>query len=152
MSALAFALFIGWVYRNFGSSAGCVTFLLIFLSPWFFRFAFNLWWALWSFYIPFLTTLLILERRQKKGAKLFDYKLILYLCIALYVKFFFTGAEFITSTLVAAVTPIIYYLFLDKEQIKTKLTYFIKSSIAACLTIVLCLLQLAMQIRYCDGS
>ena len=105
LSALVFALFAGWVFRNFGTLTGIITFLLIFLSPWFFRFAFNLWWALWSFYIPFITMLLVLERRKKRGLQLFDNKLICYLCIALFVKFQFTGAEFITSTLVTAVCP-----------------------------------------------
>lgn len=96
--------------------------------------------------------LLILERRKKKGIQLFDNKLICYLCIALFVKFQFTGAEFITSTLVTAVSPIIFYLLLDRITLKKGFLYFTKASLFACLTIVVGLLQLVVQIRFLDGS
>lgn len=152
LSALAFTLFIGWTYRNYGLFVGIGTLLLIFLSPWLFRFAFSLWWALWSFYIPFLTMLLILERRFNKGLKMFDNKLILYLTISVFAKFFFTGGEFITSALVAAVCPIIYYLYLTKTKLKKSIIYLTKASCAACFAVLLGLLQLAVQVRYLEGS
>lgn len=153
LSSLAFALFIGWVYRNYKMLPAIIAFVFLFLSPWLFRFALNLWWALWSFYIPFITMLLVLERRKKYNKQLFNTSLLIYLGIAVFVKFFFTGAEFISSALVAAVSPIIYYLLQDKLLlVKHKFIYFLKSCVAACFGVILGLFQLVVQLRFLEGT
>lgn len=145
LSALAFALFIGWVSRNFGILPAIITFLLILFSAGIYRFAFNLWWALWSFYIPFVTMLLVLEKREKKEKNLFDNTLLLILGLTMFLKFFFTGGEFITSALVMAICPIIFYLIWKNVKIKFGLLYFIKSSIAASLATMLGLALMTFQ-------
>lgn len=145
LSALAFALFVGWISRNFGIIPAIVTFLLILFSAGIYRFAFNLWWALWSFYIPFITMLLVLEKRKKRNKQLFDGKLLIILGFTMFLKFFFTGGEFITSTLVMAMCPIIFYLLWEEVSIRFGITYFIKASITACLATILGLILMTFQ-------
>lgn len=145
LSALAFALFVGWISRNFGIVAGITTFTIILLSPGIYRFAFNLWWALWSFYIPFITLLLVLERREKKGRKLFDNRLLYILGITVFLKFFFTGGEFITSTLVMTMSPIVFYLLWKENNSKRGIIFFIKGSLISCFSTIMGLVLLTFQ-------
>ena len=152
-TALAFSLFLGWVYRNFKFAVALICFFFLFLSPVLFRFTINLWWALWSFYIPFITMLLVLERRKRIGRELFDTKLLIILAISVFVKFFFTGGEFITSTLVSATTPIIFYLLLQKRIYGiNKWIYFFKSCIAALIGMLMGIMLLVIQLRDFFGN
>lgn len=152
LTTLAFILIICWVRRNFGLAIGVFTFILLLLSSWPMRFSHNLWWALWSFYIPFITMLLVLEKKQSNPEKFSGSKVLIYLFVAMFVKFLFTGAEFITSTAVMAICPILYYSLIEKRNKKETLLLFIKSSAVAIAAIFLGFLFLIIQIKLYEGS
>lgn len=153
LTSLIFALFLGWIYRNYQFSVALIAFLFLLLSPVLFRFVFNLWWALWSFFIPFITMLLILERRERHNIPKFDFKLLMILFVCVFIKFFFTGGEFISSALVSATVPIIYYLLLETRMSAiAKWTYFFKSCIAALIGVLMGLLLLLIQLRDSFGN
>lgn len=152
LTTLAFIFIIGWIKRNFGYKVGIIVFVLLLLSPWLMRFTHNLWWALWSFYIPFITMLLVLEKKEKHPASISDNKVFLYLGIAMFVKFLFTGAEFISTTAIMAVCPVIYYSIKTQLKLKDGILFFIKSSFSVILGAIAGFLFLFTQIKLYKGT
>ncbi|MFR9166526.1 MAG: hypothetical protein ACLVKO_10035 [Dysgonomonas sp.] len=149
--ALCFLLFLKWVFRNYGFLTSIITFGLIFLSPWIIKFGHNLWWAFWSFYIPFLTMLLVYEKNYPNTKKFSPAKIFLFMYFAVFLKCFFTGFEFISATLMAAFSPIVYYLILEKETFKKTVITFVKNSIAALMGVITAMVILILQIKVKEG-
>lgn len=152
LSALLLTLFAKWTSSNYGFFVGLAVFALIFISPWFFRFAYSLWWTLWSYYIPFIFLLFYLDKKRRDANPKLDLKFYGLLCLAIFIKFFFTGPEFLTTTLVMAICPIIYHLYVTRETFKSSIIYLSKSSIACILGVLLGMLLLVVQIKMLTGS
>ena len=147
LTSLVFVLFTKWVNKNFGFIACLATFILLFLSPWFFRLAYNLWWALWSFYIPFIVLTLFLQKTNKLNLKFY-----LLVALTLFAKFIFTGAEFISTTLVMSICPIIFFLIYRSYSLKDSFICLFKSSFAALFGVLMGFIVLVIQIRILDGN
>lgn len=151
LSALCFTLLLGWVHRNFGLLTAVVVLLLITMSSWITFFGNSLWWGLWSSYIPFITMLLVLEYNHKTK-KLTSKKILLYLFLSVFAKCVFNGYEFISTALVSAMCPIIYYSFLEKQKLSSFLSFFIKASFTAIVAVITQMIILVTQIRIVMGS
>lgn len=152
LSVAVFILFVKWVLNNWGFLTAFVTFILIFITPWVFGMAYNLWWALWSFYIPFITMLFVLDRRRKENKYHLDFKVYAILFLTVFLKFFFTGAEFITTTLIMSVCPVIFHLIATKTELRSGVLQFLKASLTCILGILAGMLLLVIQIRMEDGT
>lgn len=150
--SLCFVLFLGWCYRNFGFISSLITFIFIFLSPWLVKFGYNLWWALWSFYIPFLTITFLMEKKAKKPESVSERKVLLAVFLSMFVKCIFTGFEFISSTLVMAICPIIFYGIACGMNINKLLIFVVKASICALLGVVAEMPVLITQIKFYNGT
>ena len=150
--AFIFTLFIGWCYRNFNFVSSLIPFVCLILSPLLMMYGFNLWWTLWSFYLPFVTMLLVLEQKNKHEGKYSDKKILLCLFAAVFVKCFFTGFEYITSTLIAALCPILYYQILNKSSFKQIIVFIFKAGIVCLLAVFSEMLILITQIKFLEGS
>lgn len=151
--SLCFTLFLGWAYRNFGFIAALSTFLLIFISSWLVLFGGNgLWWALWNFYVPFLTLLLLLEKKHNSPDKISVNSILGWLFLAVLIKLIFSGLEFISTAMLTIFIPIVYYAFVEKW----KIIYFIKTSIQAAFVaggaIIIQFGVLIIQLRFLLGS
>ena len=149
---ICFILFLGWVYRNFSFTSSIITFLLLLLSPALTLFGHNLWWALWSYYIPFITMLLVFERKSLNPEKWTNNKLLLAMFLSVFAKCIFTGFEYITSTLVAAICPVIYYCIDTEKTLKETILSLIKFSVIAVLAVIAEMFVLILQIRALDGT
>ncbi len=150
--ALIFILFAGWIYRNFGFLASLTTLIFIFFSSWLNVYAHNLWWVLWNFYLPFLTMLLVLERRHHSPEKMSEWKVLIYLFEAVFIKCFFTGFEFITTTLAAAMCPIVYYFYIERKTFMQFILFSIKAGVCMVLGVLAQMAMLITQIKFLDGS
>ncbi len=150
--ALIFVLFGAWVYRNHGFLASLITLLLTFLSPWLNVFAHNLWWVLWNFYLPFLTMLFLLEYRNKSPEKVSKGKIIIAIFLAVFLKCFFSGFEFITTTLISAFVPVVYYGVKEKQSLRMFITDGVKYSLAMLAGVLAQMLILITQIRFLEGQ
>lgn len=150
--AFIFVLFGAWVYRNYGFVASLITLLLVFLSPWINVFAHNLWWVLWNFYIPFLTMLLLLERRHKNPDKISQPVVVAGLFFAVFFKCFFSGFEFISTTLISALCPFVYYAIREKQHLKSFLLDGIKYSGTMLMAVLAQMLMLIVQIKHLEGT
>lgn len=150
LSALCFVLILGWAYRNFGLIASSVMLLLITLSPWLTYYGYSLWWGLWCIYVPFVATLLVLERNHKKKMK--PGIIIFYIALSVFIKCMLNGFEVITTSLVALVCPIVYYFFLEKRRFMDFVFFSAKVTLFSALAAVLEMLLLITQIRAVKGS
>lgn len=152
LTAICFTLFIGWVYRNCGFGSSVVTALLVLLSPWLNNFGHNLWWSFWNFYIPFLTMLLLLERNHKKPGCYSDLKILMALFAAMFAKCFFSGYEYITTVLLSAICPFVYYTIIENENFLYFIRISIKAGLSMVLGVVVSMLFLVIQIGSLNGS
>lgn len=149
--ALIFVLFGAWAYRNYGFLASLITLSLTFLSPWLNVFAHNLWWVLWNFYLPFLAMLLLLEYKNKCPEKISKGRIIIAVFIAVFLKCFFSGFEFITTTLISAFVPIVYYAVKEKQSLKNFICDDIRYSLAMLAGVFAQMLVLITQIKFLEG-
>lgn len=152
LTVLCFVVFIGWVSRNFGLLSAIIILILISLSTWLIMFSHNLWWALWSFYIPFLTMLLLLERNYKADRKMSFLKIGCFLFVAVFFKCIFTGFEFISTTLIALMCPAVFYFFLEKKRFSNFILFSIKAGLVSIAAIIAEMLVLLVQFRFYVGS
>lgn len=139
LMALVLICILAWIDRIFGRIPFLVSFLFVFLSPWIVLFAGaagSLWWCIWSFFLPFMVTLLLLEKRHN-GEAISEKKIYMWLFIAVFLKCFFSGFEFITVPLIAIYCPIIFYAYLEKVSLKSFLLFSAKIGVVA-LVAVLC--------------
>lgn len=152
LTAFLFVLFIGWCYRNFGFKSSLVVFLLLLFSPWVNIFSHNLWWSFWSFYLPFVTMLLLLEKRHNNPHSVSDKKILGLLFIAVFVKCVFSGFEFITSILLAIICPVVYYYLLEKRTFKQFFIFSVKAGICSVGAIIAEMFILVLQLKELTGS
>lgn len=151
LSTLCFTLFLGWVFRNFGVVSATLTLLLVAMSSWITLFGHSLWWSLWAAYIPFVTMLLVLEY-SNKVKRLSSKKVLLYLFLSVFAKCIFNGYEFISTILVSAMCPIIFYAFLERQKLKSFFLFFVKASVTAVVAVVFQMIVLITQIKFVMGS
>ncbi len=151
--AFCLLLFFAWVYRSFGLMAATITFILTFLSQWIVLFCGNgLWWALWSFFLPFIVPLLLLEKQCKNPHGTSDMKIFLSITFTIFLKCFFTGFEFITTTLCIAFCPIIYYHILRQSTLKEFILFTFKSGIAVIGGLLIYMLVYILQLSSLFGD
>lgn len=147
LNAFIFSLIIGWCKRNFGLITALIVLIFIAFSSWIWLFSASLWWCLWAFYIPFLTMLLGLEFIKSNPNKI-----LLLTFASLFLKCFFNGYEYITTTLIAVFVPIVYYYIKENKKIKDFVIFSFKTTIVLLLGIVINMLILLIQLKQLKGS
>lgn len=151
--ALCFMLFVAWAYRNFGFVSALVCFIFVFLSSWIVLFGGNgLWWSLWSFYIPFLTVLLLMEKKHSNPESITYRKILVYIFIAFIVKMFFTGLEFMTTIMLTIFIPIVYYFWIERRSIIEFLKFSFQAGVVALLAVAIQFGVLILQLRDLLGT
>lgn len=150
LCSLVFVLFIAWCYRNYGFLPALITFILIALSSWIILIGMSLWWSLWGLYIPFIVSLYVFEKRDK--GQVTDRKVVLWILLAIFLKCLFTGMEFITSSMMAIYSPVIYYAIKNREKIVSTIVLSCKMGIAALISVACSLIILLFQIQAVMGS
>lgn len=147
LNAFIFSVFIVWCKRNFGLIPSLVVLFFIAISSWIWLFASSLWWCLWAFYIPFLTQLLALEY-----FKLSSKKILLLTFISIFLKCFFNGFEYITTTLIAVYAPIVFYYIKENKKINDFILFSFKTGIVLIVGIQAEMFVLLLQLKYLKGS
>ena len=147
LNAFIFSIFIGWCKRNFGAIPSLIVLFFIAISSWIWLFASSLWWCLWAFYIPFSTMLLALEFFKSNPKKIFFLTF-----IGIFLKCFFNGFEYITTTLIAVYAPIVFYYIKDHKKINDFLLFGFKTGIVLISGILVEMFVLLLQLKYLKGS
>ena len=150
-TALAFAIFLYWVFLNWGWGTTVGMFVLILFSQWVTVYGRNLFWVLSVFYIPFLTALLWLHKCEAKSKNPLTITFLL-MFGSVFIKFLFTGFEYMTTVMVMAVIPWVFYS-IDRYWDVKKIAQSASAACGGVLTAVLAgILWLSAQYAVLTGS
>ena len=151
LSAIAFTFIINWFYEEFGLLSALFVLGSALLSHWLTVFGKNLWWSLWAFYLPMIVILYYLKNnRDTKNHQIFKLGLLIFIAVS--IKCFINGYEYITTTLIMMITPCIYYALLDKWNRNLCLKWTIAISAGTGAAIILSLIMLCFQIGAVKGG
>jgi hypothetical protein len=148
---IVLCLILVWASRNFGLMTSMVLLLSLLFSLWIVAFGRNLWFAMWAFYLPMATVMLILQKEVKTGK---DYGPLLYAAVfvTILLKLLFTSYEFVTSSLVMVFVPLVYFWFRYDWHWKKSIIRIIKMGTVCVLALLISMVVLAFQIKSIDGS
>lgn len=113
LSAIALTAIIGWFCEEFNWIVALFVLASAVFSHWLTVFGKNLWWSMWAFYLPMIVVLYYLKQNRDTENRL-PIKLGILILISVFIKCFINGFEYITTTLVMMVVPLVYYAILDK--------------------------------------
>jgi len=150
LSAAILSLIFLWITGEFGLAAGVAALVGTALSQWLTLFGKNLWWSIWAFYLPMLIVLYFLG--SARPLKLNPVRFGLVVFLAVLSKCFFTGYEYITTTLVMMAVPLVYFSFRDKTGWKPFLSGLLVAMAASVTAILASMTVLCFQIAAVDGS
>lgn len=108
--SILLSLFLYWISQRFNFRVSVITFLLLLPNYWLFLYGKSSWWCNWVYFLPFVYSLLFFEKNKNPSFK----KYIFSLSFLFFLKFWFTGFEFITVFLISSSIPYIYYRFENK--------------------------------------
>ena len=145
LSAIALTAIIGWFYEEFGGWVAIFVIGSAVLSQWLTVFGKNLWWSLWAFYLPMIAVMYFLKRyRETLDQKLIRFGIVIFIAVS--IKCFINGYEYITTTLVMMMVPLVYYVILDKWNGRQCIKWTLAAGLGSGVAIFLSLLLLCFQI------
>lgn len=145
LSAIALTTIIGWFYEEFGGWVAIYVTGSAVLSQWLTVFGKNLWWSLWAFYLPMIVVLYFLKHhRETLNRQHIRFGILI--AIAVFIKCFINGFEYITTTLVMMLVPFVYYAVLDKWNGRQCLKWSLVAGLASGAAIFFSLILLCFQI------
>ena len=145
LSAIALTAIIGWFYEEFGGWVAIFALCSAVLSQWLTVFGKNLWWSLWAFYLPMIAVMYFLKRyRETLDQQLIRFGVLI--AIAVFIKCFINGFEYITTTLVMMMVPFVYYVVLDKWRGRQYLKWTLVAGLGSGVAIFFSLIMLCFQI------
>ena len=151
LTAIAVTAIVGWFYDEFGGWIAIFVLCSAVLSQWLTVFGKNLWWSLWAFYLPMIVVLYLLKRHRVPANRQFI-KFGILIFIAVFIKCFINGFEYITTTLIMMVTPCIYYAVLDRWNRHQYLKWTLAAGLGSGVAIFLSLIVLCFQIGAVKGG
>lgn len=146
--SIFFTIILNWVLENFGRVSALICFLFLILSPILTLMAKSLWWSLWSFYVPFVTSLLLFQSGYSKN----NINIFLIMSVSIFIKIWLTGFEFIAPTVLMCFVPVFYYNVLYDKGFKQLVSNLIVISSSIFSSVIAGLMFLILQIYYLTGS
>lgn len=150
LTSLIFTLFLKWVVQQFGLVTSIITLLLIITSYWIIIFSKNIWWSLWSFYLPFILILRYFEKNRT--SKISFIKIGIISSFLIFIKCFFTGYEYITTTLIMFMMPIIFYSLSDNWSLLKFFKIAFSAAFGAIIGIIVSILVLLFQLSHLNSQ
>ena len=151
LSALVLTAFLYWVKRLWGFHIAIAVLVAILFSQWMTLFGRNLYWIFWAFYIPFISSLWYLEFRSgNRNIKQHEIFLVLY--ISMVVKCLFNGFEYISSVLVMAMIPFVFYGIYNKWGWNLFVKRFLTGSAGALAAVLTVMFILTVQLSFEKGT
>jgi hypothetical protein len=151
LSALTLALIVLWFAVEFNIFTGAFVLGSMVLSQWLVVFGRNLWWSIWAFYLP-MVVLLFLLRRYKEPKTLDGVKLGILVFILVFIKCLINGYEYMTTTLIMMMVPLVYYNILYKSGVRRLLQDIALMVFGSSLAIFLSVMILCFQVGTVEGS
>jgi hypothetical protein len=145
LSAGALTCIIGWFYEEFGGWVAIFVIGSAVLSQWLTVFGKNLWWSLWAFYLPMIVVMYFLKRyRETLDRQLIRFGIVIFIAVS--IKCFINGYEYITTTLIMMMVPFVYYVILDKWSGRQYVKWMLAAGLGSGVAIFLSFIMLCFQI------
>ena len=145
LSAIALTAIVGWFYDEFGGWIAIFVLCSMVFSQWLTVFGKNLWWSLWAFYLPMIVVMYFLKRyRETLNQQRIRFGIVIFIAVS--IKCFINGFEYITTTLIMMMTPCIYYAVLYKWSRRHCVKWTLVASLGSGVAIFFTLIMLCFQI------
>ena len=151
LSSIALTAIINWFYDEFGWQVMIFVVGSVVVSQWLTVFGRNLYWGLWAYYLPMIVVIYFLKRHRSSSTPQFIRFGIL-IFISFSIKCFINGYEYITTTLVMMMVPLVYYAILEKWNWKQCLKWVFAAVLGSGAAIFLSLTLLCIQIGSVKGG
>ena len=151
LTATTLTLIALWFYLEFSLLVAVFVLIPMVVSQWLVVFGQNLWWCLWSFYVPMVTVMYFL-RYDRTLTKSPAIRFICLIFFGVLAKVFFTGYEYLTTTLIMMMVPLVFYYVLDQRGRRWLSRYTLLAIFASGLAIVLSMVVLCFQVAAIKGS
>jgi hypothetical protein len=151
LSSLALALIVSWFFTTFGLGVALWTLGSAVLSQWLAVFGGNLFWSVWAFYLPMLVVTRSLQFERTPAAchpSMFGALVFL----SVLAKCAVNGYEYLTTTLIMMMVPVVYYAAADRWRPAAVLWHALLAIAGASLAILLSLVVLCLQIASVEGT
>ena len=149
-TAVTLTCIILWFYWEFGLTVSVIVLLSTVFSQWLAVFGRNLYWSMWAFYLP-MVAFMYYFKSDGRLSNNHLFKLGGLALIAIFIKCLFTGYEYITSTLVMMVVPVVYYFVLRRVNFRDSLKGLVTIGLGAVLGLLLSFGILFFQIMSVQG-
>ena len=151
LSAITLTAIIGWFYEEFGGWVAIFVVGSAVLAQWLTVFGKNLWWSLWAFYLPMIVVMYYLKRHRVPANRQFiRFGVLIFISVS--IKCFINGFEYITTTLIMMMVPLVYYVILDKWGRHQCLNWTLAAGLGSGVAIFLTLILLCFQIGAVKGG
>lgn len=151
LSALTLALFCLWVAEEIGWAASLFVVFFILTSTWLTILGGNIYWSLWSFYLPLTVFPIFIKKAEHNPDYRYSRIMVIAFILAL-LKILFSGFEFITSSLLMFAVPFVYYAVLNRWGWRLFFRRLVQLGISLVLSVISGLAILVIQIRSVSGS
>lgn len=94
------------IWRDFSCRSALVFYIVFLVSPWVIAFSSNLYWIPFSWFVPLLLTSIF---AQKIYVNIKFYYYLLSILFILFMFKFLSGYEYVTTIVLASITPIVYH-------------------------------------------
>ncbi len=150
-SAIFVGLLLAWIGREFGHLAFASALLSTLASPWMTVYGRNLYWMMGVFYLPILSVIWLLDR-ELRGRALSRRGAVLTIAGGVLFKCLFSGYEFMTTTLIMMMVPLVYVAWSQRWPSRRFLETGLWFSGAALLGVLLSAIILVAQIASLKGG
>ncbi|HLF57532.1 MAG TPA: hypothetical protein VI942_11860 [Thermoanaerobaculia bacterium] len=150
LTAAVLGLVVVWFQLELGWAAAAIAAASMLASLWLTIFGRNLWWSLWAFYLPLAMMMVWLRRGGAGAGRRFRCVGVTFLAVSL--KCWFNGYEFMTTTLVMMAVPFVYYALVAAPGWRVTLRAAAGMAAAAAAAIALSLALLSVQIGSASGA
>lgn len=151
LSASMIAFLSAMIAIEFGWLSGIFILLFSAFAEWMILPSGSLYWNLWSFYVPFVTCLVMLARSMKTK-KYEEGRIHWAIFIAILVKILYTGFELITTVLIMTTVPLVFHAIYNRWDLNTFANRIIKVGVVSLIATLAGLTILSVQIALNDGN
>lgn len=142
--SLAITYWLYWLSGYFGRTVAVLTFLSLFLLKWLIVFGDNIGLFVGTMYLPMVSLFWVIKKWDSKHVGMTAFLTMLISCL-------FSGAEFISSTVVMAFTPVVFYAVKRKWKAQRILNTGFKAALGVFSACLLALGLLFVQISAVDS-
>ncbi|MDR2039845.1 MAG: signal peptidase I [Bacteroidales bacterium] len=150
-TAFMFTLFVMWVQCRWGWVTALFVLITICFSQWVTAFGRNLFWVLGAFYLPFVCALWYLQKYKSAGKHPLRVTFWL-MFVTMLLKCLLTGFEYITTAMIMAVTPWVFYAVADRWGWRQFLRQAVVASCGTLTAVMSAIALLTLQLSVVMGS